>query len=97
MTGFYVGDRIRVFECASAEAANSDRCGVQLPVTAFVDVDYGSGGGTISMAVRAIVPTGMTTSPNARCTDKCVMVASAVDREHQRVLAYAPLSFAAAS
>lgn len=76
VTGFGVGGKVFLSECATAASASDLGCGAQLAAQPFLVTDDGrSGSGTFTVAARA------TTGPGygdalVPCADRCVLVAT---------------------
>ena len=91
VTGFGVGGKFFLSECASAADANDEGCGPQLAAQPF-GVTNNSGAGSYGFTVTSMAPTSpYNTSSTLPCTDQCVIVATVgIDYGY----AYAPVTFA---
>ncbi len=91
ITGFGIGGKFFLSECASAADANSAGCGEQLAAQPFVITDN-SGDGSEAFSVSAVAETKpYNTTSTQTCTDQCVLLVTAGIGYGY---AFAPLSFA---
>jgi neocarzinostatin family protein len=92
VTGFGVGGKVLLSECASAEAATDLGCGVELAAQPFLVTDENRAGAG-SLTVRASAAgTALSAGPRTPCVDRCVIVATLGARYPYVV---APIAFAA--
>lgn len=90
VTGFEIGGKFFVSECATAADANSDGCGTQLAAQPF-GLTNNSRAGSQGFTVTSMAPTSpYNTSSTHPCTDQCVIVATVGTGYGY---AYAPISF----
>jgi len=76
VTGFGVGGKVLLSECASAAAATDLGCGSELASQPFLVADDSRSGST-SFVVHASAPgRALSASPTSRCTSQCVVVAT---------------------
>jgi len=76
VTGFGVGGKVWLSECASATAATDLGCGAQLAAQAFLVTDD-SRAGSASLVVRAeAAGKPLAANPISPCADRCVVVAT---------------------
>lgn len=99
VTGFGVGGKVFLSECASAAAVNPIGCGAQLAAQTFlVTDDSRAGSGSFVIHVRAATK-GLDGSSLVTCTSQCVIVATigAIAEDNGQTyygFASAPISFA---
>ncbi len=94
VTGFGVGGKIWISECASAADATDLGCGAQLAAQPFLVTDNARAG-RIAFIVRASAPAQpLAATPIAVCHDECVIVATVGDGYADAV---APISFTGAA
>ena len=76
VTGFGVGGKVFLSECASAVAASSLGCGAELAAQPFLGTDDSRTGSTV-LALRASAHSdSSSTGPLTTCADQCVLVAT---------------------
>jgi hypothetical protein len=76
VTGFGVGGKVWLSECASASAATNLGCGAQLAAQTFLVTDDSRAGRT-GFTVHALAPVRpLLATPAATCADQCVLVAT---------------------
>ncbi len=79
VTGFGVGGKVWLSECASAQDASSLGCGTQLAAQPFlVTDDTRAGVGTFTVSLHAATQP-LQPRPSAGCADQCVLVATLGD------------------
>jgi hypothetical protein len=71
VTGFGVGGKVWISECATSDAANGLGCGTDLAAQTFLVTGDDRAGAT-RFAVHAQAPVG----PRQPCADRCVIVAT---------------------
>lgn len=92
LTGFGVGGKVFLSECATAAAASDLGCGAELAAQPFVVTDDTRAGST-SLVVKSRAASGALASPVVACADHCVIVATVGGGYG---FAFAPIVFGAA-
>lgn len=92
LTGFGVGGKVFLSECATAAAASDLGCGAELAAQPFVVTDDTRAGST-SLVVKSRAASGALASPVVACADQCVIVATVGGGYG---FAFAPIVFGAA-
>ncbi len=94
VSGFGVGGKVWISECASARDASDLGCGAQLAAQPFLVTDKSRAGQMIFMVSPQAPTRPLNATPTVTCTDACVIVATLGDGFPYAI---APISFAAPS
>ncbi|MFI5100434.1 MAG: neocarzinostatin apoprotein domain-containing protein [Actinomycetes bacterium] len=76
VTGFGVGGKVWLSECASAPVATSLGCGSQLAAQTLLGTDDSRTGSSGFVVRASAARQAVAASPTSRCTDQCVVVAT---------------------
>ena len=75
VTGFGVGGKVWLSECASAAVVTELGCGAELAAQTLLVTDDSRAGGA-SFVVRSRASNGVLPGPDVACADQCVIVAT---------------------
>ena len=85
VTGFGVGAKVWLSECASATDVSGEGCGAQLAAQTLLATGDDRSGSTTFVVHRDAATEAVQAEPTATCTNDCVIVATQGDRVRRRL------------